>query len=326
MQSAISLIKNFGGAVVGAIAMFRQLSWGCLPTYTVEAMPNPEGLLHAIARDEKKRVQRCELYDRNVCDFEFTDMKIHVDPISNKFRVSAPLIRSGGPFTSKVRLDRAGHPVLILANSQAMLISVRGQLRAQTPCSINGPSMDGFRPAKLAVEGLPFPVFIRSAVKPTKEILGFLSSLDVQSSAQALIRRNTDSLHFRVDEVALYVSPQSAKEARDAIEILLNFVGPYHPQREQWNLAGLPPEFQHLVPLIKKWAESDDSLRSAMISEAGEPSLRGLIENVAPLFDSINTYLDSFGDNLPEAGVALQTLAESAAEAQITIKDRGDRN
>lgn len=86
---------------------------GCLSILYCRSMPNPEGLLRAIAKDEKKRVQRCEFYDRNVCDFEFTDLKVRVDPISKKFRVSAPLIRSGGPFTSKVGLLRAGHPVFI---------------------------------------------------------------------------------------------------------------------------------------------------------------------------------------------------------------------
>jgi hypothetical protein len=289
-------------------------------------MPNAEGLLRAIARDEKKRVQRCEFYDRNVCDFEFTDLKVRVDPISKKYRVSAPLIRSGGPLTSKVALVRAGHPVLIWANSETMLISVLGQQRIQTKCSINGPNSDDFKLTKHVVEGLLFPVFIRSAAKPTKEVLGFLSSPDVQRSVQALITRDTGSLHFRIGEVALYLHPQSAEEATDAIEKLLTFVGPFRPQREEWNLVGLPSKFQHLVPMIKKWAESDDSLRSDLIGEAGEPSLRELIENVAPLFDSINTYLDSFGDDLPEAAIALQTLAESAAEARMAIKDRGDRN
>ena len=56
------------------------------------------------------------------------------------------------------------------------------------------------------------------------------------------------------------------------------------------------------------------------------PSLRELIYKVVPLFDSINTYLHSFEDNIPEAAIALQTLAESAAEAQIATKDRSDRN
>lgn len=291
-------------------------------------MSTPEGLLRAIAKDEKKRVQRCEFYDRNVCDFEFADFKVHIDPISKKYRVSAPLIRSGGPFTSRVGLLRAGHRVFIRANSETMLISVRGEPRIQTTCSINAPNADDFRLSKLAVEGLAFPVFIRSAVKPTNEMLDFLSSSNLQRSARELIRRDTDSLHFRVGgEIALYVRPQSAEEIRTAIEILLSFfVGGFRPQRERWDLDGLPPAFQHLIPLIRKWAECDDDLRSDLISEAREPSLRELIENVAPLFDSINTYLDSFGDDLPEAAIALQTLAESAAEALITIKDRGNRN
>ncbi len=54
-----------------------------------------------------------------------------------------------------------------------------------------------------------------------KNSLAFFLSPDVQRSAQALIRRDTDGLHFRVGEVALYIHPQSAVEARDAIERLL---------------------------------------------------------------------------------------------------------
>jgi hypothetical protein len=289
-------------------------------------MLTPDGLLRVIARDEKKRVQRCEFYDRNVCDFEFVDFKVHIDPITKKYRVSAPLIRSGGPFTSKVGLLRAGHPVFIWANSEVMLISVRGELRIQTTCSINAANADDFKLSKLAVLGLDYPVFIRSGVKPTKELLAFLSSSEVQRSAQAVLRRGADSLHFRIGEVALYLRPDSAQEALNAIAVLLNFLGPFRPQRQQWDLTGLPSEFQHLIPLIKKWAESDDSLRSDLISEAGEPSLLELLESVAPHFDSINAYLDSLEDDLPEAAIALQALAECAAEARMAIKDTGDRN
>jgi hypothetical protein len=290
-------------------------------------MQTPEGLLRAIARDEKKRVQRCEFYDRNVCDFEFVDFKVRVDPVSKKYRVSAPLIRSGGPFTSKLAFLHAGHPVFIWASSENMLICVRGEVGIQRTCSINTPNGNDFGASKLAVEGLGFPVFVRSAVKLSSEMLNFLSSAGLQRHVRDLIRRNTDSLHFSVDEIALYVRPQSSEEIRTAIEILLKFfVGGFQRQRERWDLDGLPPAFQPLIPLIRKWAESDDDLRSDLINEAGEISLRELIHSVAPLFDSINTYLNTFEDDLPEAAIALQTLAESAAEAQIAIKDRSDRN
>jgi hypothetical protein len=170
-------------------------------------------------------------------------------------------------------------------------------------------------------------VFIKSARKPTKEMIDFLSTPDLKRSVQALIRRDTDSLRFRVGEVALYFRPQSAEEAKSAIETLPSFLlGAFRPQPERWDLTGIPREFQHLTPLIKKWAESDDDLRSELINEAGEPSLRELVETVAPLFDSIKTYLDTFDDDLTEAAVALQTLAESTVEARIALKDSGDRN
>lgn len=56
------------------------------------------------------------------------------------------------------------------------------------------------------------------------------------------------------------------------------------------------------------------------------PSLRELTHSLALPFDSINPYLHGFEDHIPEAAMALQTLAESAAEAQIAVKDRSDRN
>ncbi len=291
-------------------------------------MSTPVELLRAIAKDEKKRIQRCEFYDRNFCDFEFTDFKVHIDPASKKYRVSAPLIRSGGPFTSRIAFLRAGNPVRIWANSETMLICVRGEPRIQATCSINSPNADDFRLSKLDVAGLGFPVFIRSAMKPTNEMFDFLSSPDLQRSIRELIRRDADSLHFRVGgEIALYIRPQSPGEITTAIETLLKFfVDGFRPQRERWDLDGLPPEFQHLIPLIRKWAESDDSLRSDLIDEAGEASLRELIYGVVPLFDSINAYLNNFENAPPEAAIALQTLAECAAEAQITINDSSGRN
>jgi hypothetical protein len=132
----------------------------------------------------------------------------------------------------------------------------------------------------------------------------------VQRSIRELIRRDTDSLHFREGgEIALYVRPQSAEEIRMAIEILLKFfIGGFRPQRERWGLDGLPPAFQHLIPLIRKWIESDDDLRSDLINEAGEMSLHELVHSVAPLFDSITTYLNTFEGDLPEAAIASDTL------------------
>lgn len=296
--------------------------------YTVETMSTPEEILRAIARDERKRVQRCELYDQNVCDFEFTDFKVHIDPVSKKYRGSSPLIRSGGPFTSRLRFSRAGREVFIWANSETMLICVRGELRIQATCSINAPDASGFKLSKHVVQGLGFPAFVQSAAKPTNETLDFLSSSELQRSARELIRRDTDSLHFRVGgEIAFYVHPQFLEEVKTAVEILLKFfVGAFRPQRESWNLDGLPPAFQHLRPLIRKWAEPDDDLRSDLIEEASEAALRELICNVAPFFDSINAYLNTFESGAPEAALALQTLAECAAEAQITGKDRSGRN
>jgi hypothetical protein len=295
-------------------------------------MPSAEALLRAIAKNHKKRVGVCQHYDRNVCDFHWGELTVRRDSNSKNLRVSDPIILSGGPFTHKVALLHTGKPVLLWANRDSILISVRGELRHRVLCSINRPNANDFmRATQLGVDGKwNCPVFIRSALKQTEELLAFVSSSELQEAVRASVKQNNDSLHFSVGEASLYLHPQSELEITNAIEVLSRFVGSFRPQRELWDLTELPPEFQHLAPLIREWAECDDDVRSDLVNlvtEASVLSIRKLVQSVAPLFDQITRFLNSFGEgSLPEAAIALQALAECAAEAQIAMKDRNDRN
>jgi hypothetical protein len=264
-----------------------------------------------------------------VCDCSFGEIKVHRDPATKKLRGSGPAILSGEPFTHKVRLMHDRHSVLLWANRNTISIMIYGHLPHGAFCSINHPDANDFmRPTQLQAEGdQKYPVFISSQSDVTDGLRMFLSSSNLQQAVRDLIRHDEDSLHFRADCAHLYFRPDSELEITEAIGSLSALVGPFIPERESWELAALPAEFRGLIPLIRKWAECDDDVRSDLVREASDLSLRQLIQTVSPFFETINKFLSSFGEHpLPEAAIALQALAECAAEAQICMKDRSDMN
>jgi hypothetical protein len=292
-------------------------------------MGKVDSLLKLVAKSNRKRVQHCQLLDRNVCTYRIDNFNVRQDKVNKKFHLNGLVIESGEPFTHKLGLEYSGRKVRLWANKDTLLTSVRGTPRYRAFCSINRPDENDFmRPLQLAAEGSSKGhVFINRRLKPTEELLSFFSSRDVQQSVGRLIKHDNDSLHFKIDEVLLYSHPQTELEVTATVEILCGLVERLHPQRELWNLAALPSELQHLEPLIREWAESDDELRSDLLNGASDIALHRLIHEVAPFFEPINEFLSASEERgLSEAAQALQSLAECAAEAKIALKDRSEQN
>ena len=89
------------------------------------------------------------------------------------------------------------------------------------------------------------------------------------------------------------------------------------------DLERLPGQLQPLVPLIRKWAASDDVERSDRLSRASDEELRELSEAPAALWDEINAYLD---ENItsadPYEATALDSFAQAALEARFELQRR----
>jgi hypothetical protein len=83
------------------------------------------------------------------------------------------------------------------------------------------------------------------------------------------------------------------------------------------DLTELPEQFHPLIPLIERWAISDDAQRSAAMAGASDEDKRALLAAVAPQFDAIDAYLDEHDDL--EVAAYLGTLAEAAAEAAVEL-------
>jgi hypothetical protein len=88
----------------------------------------------------------------------------------------------------------------------------------------------------------------------------------------------------------------------------------------------LPEAFHRLIPLFKKWGQTDDDKRSQRLARAARAQLRKLVAEVEPHFHSINRYLDDFGaEPIPAAAIVLGALAEAASEAQILLNSPSAR-
>jgi hypothetical protein len=92
-------------------------------------------------------------------------------------------------------------------------------------------------------------------------------------------------------------------------------------QEETVDYGELPAVFHSLIDLLEKWDETDDDERSERLARASRAELRQLVAAVEPHFESINRYLDGFGETpLPESAIALGALAEAASEAQLLLE------
>jgi hypothetical protein len=89
---------------------------------------------------------------------------------------------------------------------------------------------------------------------------------------------------------------------------------------EDVDFTELPSEFHDLIPLIRRWANSDDVDRDKKMQTAPDAELRALTDAVQPRFDAINLYLDQ-NDHL-EVATYLGTLAEAAVEAGMDLENR----
>jgi hypothetical protein len=80
----------------------------------------------------------------------------------------------------------------------------------------------------------------------------------------------------------------------------------------------IPEKLWPLVPLLKKWAISDDSEREERKEIMGKAAKRKLLNAVTPLMPEINGYLDSFGDRpFSEEAILIGNLAELVSELQL---------
>jgi hypothetical protein len=265
-------------------------------------------LLHFIERFGGK-LTNCTVYDANVC----TTMSVPDKPWEL-------VCMSGSPFTKSVHTKHRDRKLRLYANDAYTLIEVKGAYKLGV-VSINlSNKIDPLLiPAHvLDVGGRQYPTFTRdggSSSTPLKLVEPSVLSqvLDAAQLGQG------ESLHFHLDAANAYLRLASLDRIANVVEALIDAI-PKHSEGElELRWGRLPTQFHPLVPLISTWALADDDERQELLSRSPRHELANLIEIVEPYMPSINSYLDSLGQNPPLEASTLGTLAECALEAKVLL-------
>lgn len=115
---------------------------------------------------------------------------------------------------------------------------------------------------------------------------------------------------------------RESSEIFPAIDILLEMLPVieenFPDKPDDIDANAIPEELRDLIPVLKKWAISDDQEREEKVDKAAKATLTRLVNRVAPKLDAINRYLDSFGDEpLSEEATMFASLAELVCELQL---------
>jgi hypothetical protein len=222
-------------------------------------------------------------------------------------------------FVRQVRYRDAGMRFTVRVNDEYVVVDVDGAFGLGISCSFGERRVISGRARRdrglsawfgLVVFLEPCPLSVGAA--------DLLRRQDVQQSVWDLHLGTRESLHFCTGQASLYLRRYDCEELLSAISILTGLlVRLPRLETESLSLESLPPEFHQLIPLMKRWAVSDDVERHELLARASPQRVKDLVRTVTPYFGAINRYLDSFGDTpLPEHACMLGALAECATEAR----------
>jgi len=264
-------------------------------------------ILEAVAQTLRKPVSRCELYDPNVCDYE----------VEHGWQ---PVAISGFPFTREVAFRRSKRKVILFANPEFLCMKVKGD-RSGPVFSLGRPDRVLFQQevTRYARGDRSWPVYASEEVVAT-EIDSALQSENLAAAVDRLLRNASDGLHLRPDEVVLYFQPPEPATVLKTIDLLLPMTGETNPRSLPADAHMVPKQLRGLLPLLKRWGAPDDAERGRILESASKRALQKLVSTVEPHFNEIDVYLRSFDSlPMPEAAIALGTLAECASEARLLL-------
>lgn len=273
-------------------------------------MKDMRDVLEAVARALRKPVRPCEFYDSNVCDFE----------VGQGWQ---PVATSGSPFSRQIAFQRLKRKITIYADREFASIWVKGDRDGPVFCVGKPRRLHGARElTRHVIDNRSWPVYVGDDPKPN-EIESALRSPSLQAAVAELLKSDSATLHLECDLVRLYFQPRDPATLIAAIEPLLSLVGAPKERSIPSDAKLLPKGLQKLVPLMKRWAESDDADRVQLLEQASKRSLEKLVESVEPHLAEIDHYLNKFGSQpMPEAATALGTLAECALEARLLLASK----
>ena len=271
------------------------------------AVPAESTVLRELAKRFKGKLSQCEVYDANVCTTRAAPGRPwELVPVS------------GEPFFQRLTFTYKGRKVTVLANNTYARGAASGTF-ASRPFTINAKQKVVFRSEfadALFVGGERYPVYTEDG-KVSSDQKYLLSRPELVTLVEQSGLREGESLYFTKGEIGFYLKRPDTDRMSGAIDRVIELAGKVEIAEEELNLELLPVQFHPIIPMIKKWALTDDSDRNDLLATTPEAVLRSLTEEVFPYLSAIDSYLDSFQGGAPtEQAVALGRLAECALEAK----------
>jgi hypothetical protein len=267
-------------------------------------------IVREMAKIYRVKTSDTRLFDANLCSW-----RIEPD------RPWELIATSGMPLTKKTTFKYSSYRLRLMANSQYLALFVDANLTLEL-LSINRPDrMFELFKGKLSVAETivlnhrRHPVFtldgrVSEGQKAFLDLTGFHDFLEHIDLAE------DESLHVS-NEMVLYVHSRTVPSLERTIELGVGLLMTAPKEQKLNEFAQMPAQFRALMPLVEKWAVNDDDSRSELIECSSSVELANLIGTVDPFMDSINAYLDSFGEQpLDSSAIALGRLAEAAEEAK----------
>ena len=228
-------------------------------------------------------------------------------------------------FSRKLSFKANNFRVTLRVNDEFLVADIKGAFGSSVVCSfVNNKVFEPSR--KLASNSIrkSFGCKVYCPALNAESTMSLLQNPSFQKLVKALHLTEKESLHIGNGYASLYLQRLGCNEVLETLGILYNLLAMLPLDNGMpANFDDLPDNLKKLIPLMKRWAISDDSDRADRIKKASSATLTRLLQAVSPDFDAINHYLDAFGNKpLPEHAILLGALAEYATEAQLTLKAR----
>jgi hypothetical protein len=229
-------------------------------------------------------------------------------------------------FTRKISYKVNNLRVTLRVNDEYLAVDVKGPFGGSVVCSfVNNKAFESHRElgSDAICKSYGYKVYLGSGPN-SESTASFLQDSSFQQLVKSLRLSQKESIHIGNGYASLYLQRFECEDVLVILESLYHLLSLLPPVDEiSPSFEDLPARFKKLIPLIKRWALSDDSDRSDRINRASTKTLAQLVESIESDFSAINQYIDSFENGpLPEHAVLLGTLAECATEAQLSLKIR----
>jgi hypothetical protein len=268
-----------------------------------------KSVLQQLRKTFKGRLSPIKVFDANVCESDTPPGRPwELNPVQGQF------------FSRILRFTHKKRRVRLLENDEY----VSGRVYVEIPTRIfsvnakNALYRRWIGAGDFTIADRSYPVFTKDG-----KLSEFEEGLFLREEFTALIvtadMRDGESLHFSAGDVHFYLKTPTAEHVQRVTESAIELADKIEVLEEPLDLTSLPVQFHPLIPLIRKWAISDDGERADLLSNASKVALKKMVEKVSPYFEEIGTYLDSFGETPPEAACLLGTLTECFMEAEIQI-------